>query len=157
MLERLAFLGKRWQYIIYSEQLVSGTTYFLRQVLALYSLCGAACCKSGLLSLASGHIGFCGAVFGCCACLLRQAKLFFPLWSRMLLILLAFYGSLCLCNLLVEQFFDRTPCLSLSVEEVFTLWSSLSLESTTFSGKRWCCVYFGEQIVARSTWFLQLA
>jgi len=58
LLKGPAFSRKRWHYSLYMEQLVAGTTYFLRHVLALFSFSVAACCQTVLLSSASVGITF---------------------------------------------------------------------------------------------------
>jgi len=137
-MERPVFSSKRWQDILYMEQLVAGTTYFLRYVLALCSLYGAACCWKGLVSPQALALHFLYRASCCWKDLPSPANVgtMFSTWSNVLL-----EGS----------------AFSASVGATFSTWSGLLLERPAFCSRHWHNIPYMEQLVAGTTRFLQQA
>ena len=138
------------------EQLVAGTTYFLRYLLALHSVHGAACCWKDMLSPASV-----GTTFPTWSGLLLEGPDFSSnhwhnilymvqlvagatYFLRHVLALFSLHGAACRWN---------CPTISAGVGTIFLTWSSLWLELPDFFSKRWYYILYMEQLIAGRTYF----
>jgi len=154
LLKGPAFSRKRWHYSLYMEQLVAGTTYFLRHVLALFSFSVAACCQTVLLSSASVGTTFStwsgllleGPAFSRKRFYMEQRVAGRTCFLRQALALCSLHGTVCCWKDLLSP---------ASVGTTLSTWNGLLLEGPAFSRKRWHYVLYMRQCVAGRTCFLR--